>query len=137
MLSYIQRTSWFWLLTWHYIFAWSFNLKSDPFAVFITYRSSSEFIRISLEKYEKIGLFINGSDFKKTSSQSQFFFSLIQRYKILVNKRIACRMLSFDNVLNLQSLKSWVFLQWTHWVHTCLISSGFILLKSVRDKNIY
>lgn len=40
---------------------------------YITYISSSEFIRISLEKYEKIGLFI-GSDFKKTSSQSQFFF---------------------------------------------------------------
>lgn len=40
---------------------------------YITYSSSSEFIRISLEKYEKIGLFI-GSDFKKTSSQSQLFF---------------------------------------------------------------
>lgn len=49
-------------------------MKSDPFAVFITYSSSSEFITgsISLEKYEKIGLFI-GSDFKRTSSQSHFF----------------------------------------------------------------
>lgn len=47
-------------------------MKSDPFAVFITYSSSSEFISISLEKYEKIGLFI-GSDFKRTSSQSHFF----------------------------------------------------------------
>lgn len=77
-LQIYTKDFWFWLqgfmnIALHFLHdLLGGNMKSDPFAVFITYSSSSEFISISLEKYEKIGLFI-GSDFKRTSSQSHFF----------------------------------------------------------------